>query len=172
MSDYGLQLNNLGIQLQNFGMQIKNLGMQMPFLMQNIIMQMQNISINIINISTQIINIGMNLSNNFNMYFQMNNDIMEKMKMINNNFNEDKQLISIIFCNGTTGEKISITTSTDKTMEELLNLYINKKGLKSNYLEDNNFLYNGYKIDPKEKKTILNYGLKHKDFINISERNF
>jgi hypothetical protein len=175
MSDYGEQLKNYGVQLQGFAMQIQNLGMQMPFLMQNIIMQMQNISASIMNIGTQIFNIGTNLSNNFNMNFPMNNNISEKMNMINNNFkcNErDNELMTIFFKKGSTGEKIAITTSYKTTIEELFNLFIIKMGLESKYLEDYIFIYDSRKINPKEKRTIFNYGLRHGCLIHFTKTQY
>ena len=175
MSDFGEQLKNFGIQLQRLAMQIQNLGMQTPLLLQNIKMQMLNISDSIITIGAQILNIGTNLSNNFNMNFPMNYNIFQRMNMINNNCNcnaLDNHLFTIVFENGRTCEKTSIITSHNTTVEELFNLFIIKKGLKSNYLEKNYFLCNAQIINPKEKKTILNYGIKNGGKISISETQY
>ena len=175
MSEYGMQLKNIGIDLQNIGMKINNIGMQMPFTMNYFGFQIKNIGQNIINFALQIFNIGESISSNINNNFQMNNNLfgdISKMDSINKNINQkDNNYITIKFWNRMNDEKINITTTYEKTVEELLNLYIQRKCLSSNYLKNNFFIFNSLKIKPNEKKTLLNYGLKHLDIIQIVESN-
>ena len=186
MFDYGTQLKNFGMQLQSYGMQIQNMVVQMPMIIQNIGIQLQNMASNISNIGNQIFLLGVNLSNNSNMGFQMNNNKFGEMpgmniinqfpnNMVNQNnlFNGENiikiELINIKFRDDY-GKLISITISPEKSVEELLNLYIQKAGLNSDFFKNNKFRFNSKIIDPKEKKTILDYGILNEALIYISKQ--
>ena len=171
MFDHGTQLKNFGMQLQSYGMQIQNMVVQMPMIIQNIGIQLQNMASNISNIGNQIFLLGVNLSNNSNMGFQMNNNIFGEMPGMNNinqfpNFDDENNIISIYF---KYNNEISttITTSSEKSVEELLNLYMQKVGLNSDFLKTMTFIFNGNTINPKEKKNLLNYGFHHRDTILV-----
>ena len=187
MFDYGSQLKNFGSQLQNYGMQIQSLVLQMPMLIQNIAIQLQNMASNISNIGNQIFLLGVNLSNNSNMGFQMNNNIFGEMPGMNimnqfpnnmlnqnNSFNGKNsiknELINIFFQNSY-GQATTITTSRERSVEELVNLYIQKVGLNSDYsLKKLKFLYNRTTINPKEKTNLLNYGFHNGDKILVIDQ--
>ena len=182
--DYGAQLKYFGMQLQNIGTQVQNIAIQMS-LMNCIGMQLKNMGENVSNIGLQIFNMGLNISNNLNNAFQINNNlcgVIPKIDIINqmnyplynqnnnliNNENKEKY-ITIKFWNTTSNEIINITTTVDKTIEELLQLYIQKKGLNAECLKKISFIFNGITINQNEKKTILNYGLMHQAKIAIYE---
>ena len=183
--DYGAQLKYFGMQLQNIGTQVQNIAIQMS-LMNYMGMQLKNMGENVSNIGLQIFNIGINISNSLNNVFQINNNLSEEMPKIdimnqmnyqlynqNNNLinNENKEkYITIKFWNTTSNEIINITTTVDKTIEELLQLYIQKKDLNAECLEKISFIFNGRFINLNEKKTILNYGLMDQAKITIVEK--
>ena len=180
MFNYGNQLKDFGTQLQNIGIQIQNIGMQMPIYNQNLGIQIHNMGINISNIAIQIYNIGLNISNN--MEFQMNNnnffEQMQKnpMQNIMNNNKEDSinknNILTIYFENTSDGQKTTITTTGEKSMEELLNLYIKKIGVeKEHYFNNHWFFFNGKSIDSQEKTSIFNYGINHCQTIKIEPKN-
>ena len=188
MFDYGTQLKNFGSQLQSYGMQIQSLVLQMPMLIQNIGTQLQNIASNISNIGNQIFLLGVNLSNNSNIGFPMNNNIFGEMPEMNNMnqfpnnmFNQNNsfngknniknKLISLRFRNSR-GEGTTITTSQENSVEELLNLYIQKIGLNPNSLKKYRFLYHGITINQKEKMNLLVYGFHNGDRILAIEQNY
>ena len=147
--------------------------------------RLKNMGENVYNIGLQIFNIGINLSNNLNNNLQMNNNLFGEMPKIdimnqmnyqlynqNNNLinNENKEkYINIKFWNTTTNEIDNITTTVDKTIEELLQLYIQKKGLTSECLKTISFILNGITINQNEKKNILNYGLMPETRITVVE---
>ena len=180
MFNYGNQLKDFGIQLQNIGMQIQNIGMQMPIYNQNLGIQIHNMGINISNIAIQIYNIGLNFSNN--MEFQMNNnnffEQMQKNPMQNIiNYNKEdsinkNNILTVYFLNCEDDQKTAITTTGEKSVEDLLNLYIKKIGAeKDNYFSKHWFLFNGKLIDSQEKTSIFNYGIYHCHTIEIRQKN-
>ena len=181
MLDYGNQLKNFGNQLQNIGTQIQNIGMQMPLYNQNLGMQIYNIGVNIANMAINIFNIGLSISNN--MESQMNNnnflEQMQKMNMMNqmpnimnhNVIEKEKKgnIISIIF-NNYMNEPTSIITTDEKSVEELLNLFIKKIGVGKDYLNNYWFIFNGKRINVQEKANISAYGIKNGHEIKIIKK--
>ena len=184
-SDNGIELKNIGQQLQNFGNQIQNLGMQISNINQNFGIQMQNIGLQISNLAMRIFNIGINISNSNKikesnefqnqmlqmqmMMNMMNNNMMNNNNGLigmNNNYNlneileeSNKPKINIIF-RPPTGGSFPIRVSIDKTVKDLINLYISKTGEDIN---KNIFLYYGKKFDPNDKRNIIDFG-----FVDLS----
>ena len=181
ISDNATELKNIGQQLQNFGNQIQNLGMQISNINQNFGIQMQNIGLQISSMAMRIFNIGINISNmnkikqsnefqNQMLQMQMmmnmmNNNMMNNINELigrnnnNNNHNEildesNEQKIFIKF-ETSMGEVTSITVSIDKTIKELINLYISRTGEDINKIY---FIFNGKKIDPNDKTKIKDFG--------------
>ena len=185
ISDNGTELKNIGQQLQNFGNQIQNLGMQISNINQNFGIQIQNIGLQISNLAMRIFNIGIAInnsnkikeSNEFQnqmlqmqmMMNMMNNNMMNNNNGLigmNNNYNlneildqTNKPKINIIF-EAPTGRYFTIKVSINKTVKDLINLYISKTGEDIN---KNDFLYNGRKFDPNDKRNIIDFG-----FVNLS----
>ena len=173
--------------MKNFGNQFQNLGMKISNNNQNFRIQMQNIRSQKSKMAMRIFNIGINISNmnkikqsnefqnqmlqmqmmNNNM---MNNNMMNKnnqlIRMNNNNYNnneildESKEIKKAIIFEDTTGRKTLIIISIDKTIKELINLYISKTGYDINKIQ---FLYNAETIYPNDKRKI-----KDSNFINGS----
>ena len=194
MIDNGTQLTNLGMQLNMIGSQIQNISTDISLINNNFSIQLQNIGIQISKFSQQIFNIGMlikNISsmqqpfgaqmdnmmnnnmnirnfNNVNIGMNINNNDFENMNDINKGENE---IICIIFENH--GFKTSINISQDKTIKELLNAYRERIGADLDFFEKNYFLHNGIKINPNEKRTILEYGImKGNIIIVVDYKNF
>ena len=191
MIDNGTQLTNLGMQLNKIGSQIQNISMDISFLNNNYSIQLQNIGIQISKFSQQIFNIGMlikNISsmqqpfgvqmdnmmnnnmnminfNNVNIGMNINNNAFENMNDINKGKNE---IIFIIFGNQA-GFKVCINISQNKTIKELLNAYREKIGADLDFFEKNEFLYNAAKINPNEKRTILEFGIRKGDMIIVRD---
>ena len=183
--DNGMELKNIGQELQNFGNQIQNLGMQISNINQNFGIQMQNIGLQISNLAMRIFNIGISISNSNKikesnefqnqmlqmqmMMNMMNNNMMNNNNGLigmNNNYNlneildqTNKPKINIIF-EAPTGRYFTIKVSINKTVKDLINLYISKTGEDIN---KNDFLYNGNKFDPNDKRNIIDFG-----FVNLS----
>ena len=172
-SDNGIELKNIGQQLQNFGNQIQNLGMQILNINQNFGIQMQNIGLQISNLAMRIFNIGINISNmnkfkesnefqyimlHMQMMMNMMNNNNQLIGMNNNNINEildesNEIVITLVF-ETITGRKTSIIVSIDKTIKELINLYISKTGYDINKIQ---FLYNAETIYPNDKRKIKDF---------------
>ncbi len=156
--------------------------MQMPLYNQNLGMQIYNIGVNIANMAIKIFNIGLSISNN--MESQMNNnnflEQMQKMNMMNQMLNIMKHNViekekkgnklSIVFNNCNDGQKTPIIITEEKSMEDLLNLYIKKIGVGKDYLNNNWFFYNGLEINPHEKANISSYGMRDRSEIKIFEK--
>ena len=182
MIDNGTQLTNLGMQLNMISSQIQNISMDISFMNNSYSIQLQNIGIQISKFSQQIFNIGMQIKNINSMQqpfgVQMDNMMNNNMNMknfntvnigmnINNNllenmndiFKGSNDITFIIFENQA-GLKILINISQNKTIKELLNLYREKIGADLDFFEKNEFLYNAGKINPNEKRTILEYGIR------------
>ena len=191
MIDNGAQLTNLAMQLNNIGSQIQQISMDLSFINRNYSIQLQNIGIQISNFSNQIFNIGMLIKNINSIQqpfgFQMDNMINNNINLINfNNFNNgmninnnindnmsdiikesNEKIIYIVFENKDTGIKTGINISQNKTIEELFNLYRIKIGEDLDFFKNNSFFYNAEKINPNEKKTILEFGIKNTERIEI-----
>ena len=175
MNDFSTSLKNFGVQLHNLGMEIQNL-LNNPFSLQNINMKLNEHGILISNIGTQIFNIGFQINNNFsnlNTFNQLNNikmndDFMNNLDLNKNNYNFGNKMC-ILFMDGITGRKTAINTYEDITVEELLKLYALKIGLKLDNIKDYFFLFDGKRINIKEKNTLKNYGFKTNDFIVIEK---
>ena len=166
LKNYGMQLQNMGMEIHNFGLQLKNnmmLNTGNQILIQNIGDQIQNIGDQISNIAIQIFNMGIQISNiimnqnNINMMNQnnlMNNNMM--MNRINEEIiddnNEDSFIYSVVFV-ASSGHKNTIQMNSKRTVEDLLNLYLDKMGLNSLDIQKKKifFLYNGRKMDLKDK---------------------
>ena len=164
LQNYGMQLQNMGIEIQNFGLQMKN------NMMQNIgnHIQIQNIGDQIQNMGFQISNIAMQI---FNMGKQISNIIMNQNNLMNNNMmmngineeimkdkNEDSFIYNVVFINQR-GLKSTILLNSNRTIEDLLNLYLNKMGLNLDDIQKQKifFIYNGKKTDLKGKRKIKEF---------------
>ena len=177
MNDFSTCLKNYGVQLNNIGMEIQNL-LNNPFSLQNINMRLSELGMQISKIGAQIFNIGTQINNNYsnlNMFNQLNNmninnDLMNNLDLNKNNCNFGNK-ICIIFFNGISGTKTVINTDDDITVEDLLNLFALKVGLKLDSLEDYLFLLNGRRLNLKEKSTLANYGFRGNDRIIIAKMN-
>ena len=169
MADHCTELKNLGIHLQNIGIQIQNIGMTIPIMR----IEIQNLGLQISKIGNQIFNIGINyfnqlmqINNMHNLFNQMQNinainnqNFMENNIFNNNNINyNNNQKLNIIFDTNHGWE--NVITTFDTTIEDLLNTFLKKKNIIKER-EKNNFffLFNGKKIDLKNKKTIEEFGL-------------
>ncbi len=98
------------------------------------------------------------------------------MQNIMNNNKEDSinknNILTVYFLNRVDRQKTAITTTGEKRMEDLLNLYIKKIGAeKDNYFSKYMFLFNGKSIDSQEKTSIFNYGIFHCHTIEILLKN-
>ena len=191
MIDNGTQLTNFGMELNRIGSQIQRISMDISLINNNYSIQLQNIGIQISKFSQQIYNIGIIIKNINSMQqpfgVQMDNVMNNNMNMINfNNVNigmninnnvfenmndimkESNDIIFIIFENQT-GLKTGINISQNKTVKELLNLYRKKIGGDINFFEKNEFLYNAARINPNEKRTILEYGIRKGERIIVKD---
>jgi hypothetical protein len=177
MNNSTASLKNCGVQLNNLGIEIQNL-LSSPVSLQIICVKLNEIEMIILNIATQIINIRTQIDNNipnlnmFNQYnnIKMNDNLINKLDRNKNNYNLDK-IMTIYFNDGITGEKTTINTYEDITVEELLKLYALKVGLKIDNLKDYFFLINGSIIDIKEKRTLKEYKLNNNNLIAIAKSN-
>ena len=93
-----------------------------------------------------------------------------------NNNKEDSinknNILTVYFLNRVDRQKTAITTTGEKGMEELLNLYIKNIGAeKDNYFSKHWFVFNGKLIDSQEKTSIFNYGIYHCHTIEIRQKN-
>ena len=177
LKNYGMQLQNMGMEIQNFGLQMKNnlnqnIGNQILY--QNIGDQIQNIGVQISNIAMQIFNMGIQISNiimnqnNINMMNQ--NDLMNNNMMMNeineelmNDNNKDSFIYNVVFISQR-GFKNIIQMNSKRTIEDLLNLYLDKMGLNLLDIQKQKifFLYCGSKMNLKDKtkleKVFINGG--------------
>ena len=110
----------------------------------------------------QISNVIMN-QNNINMMNQnniMNNNMM--MNRINEEIiddnNEDSFIYNVVF-RVSSGQMINININSSRTLEDLLNLYLNRMGLDIDDIQKKKifFLNNGQKMDLKDKSKIIEY---------------
>ena len=171
LKNYGMQLQNMGMEIHNFGLQMKNnmmLNIGNQILIQNIGDQIQNMGNQISNIAMQIFNMGIQISNiimnqnNINMMNQnnlMNNNMM--MNGINEeimNDNNEQLIYSVVFITQS-GRKNNININCSRTVEDLLNLYLNRMGLDIDDIQKKKifFLNNGQKMDLKDKSKIIEY---------------
>jgi len=169
LKNYGMQLQNMGMEIQNYGIQMKNnvmqnIGNQMQI--QNIGNQIHSMGLQISNIAMQIFNMGVQISNiimnqnNVNMMNQ--NDLMNNFNMMMNGVNEtmndnyvNSNIRNFLFITQT-GHKKAITMNENRTVGDLLNLYLEKMGLSFNDIQKQNiyFVFNGEKIDINDKRKI------------------
>ena len=177
--DNGNQLKNYGMQLQNMGMEIQNYAIQMKNnIMQNIGNQMQiqdignqihNMGLQISNIAMQIFNMGIQISNiimnqnNINMMNPNNlmNNFMTMMNEVNETMNDnygDSRIINFLFVTQS-GRTYNIAMNDNKTVGDLLNLYLEKMGLSLNDVEKQNiyFIYISEKLKINEKRKIKQF---------------
>ena len=167
--DNGELLKNIGIQLQNIGTQIQNMGNQLSNFNQNFGMQLLNFGIQISNLAAQIFNIGMQIPNQINQFNLINNMQLMKMKDLNEKNEREFHIMTITFNNKSKGIKTNITASNENTIQEYLNLYIQRIGESHDYIEENFFLYNGRQIDKTKKVKELE--MFNGDNIIVVERN-
>jgi len=165
LKNYGMKLQSMGMEIQNFGIQMKNnimqnIGNQIQF--QNIGNQIQNMGAQISNIAIQIFNMGIQVSNiivnqnNVNMMNQydlmnnyMHNGINEKIM----NDNNEKSIVYNAIFKTQSGLKNNITINSNRTVENLLNIYLNKMGLNLDDIQKKNifFIYNSKKMELTDK---------------------
>ena len=181
----GIQFKDLGIKLKSLGTEIQKIGMNISLINNNYGIQLNNMGMMISNISMEIYNIGIQISNLSNIeqqnIFQMNNIINNmNMKMMNfnhqineseiNDYNIDNSnKINIIFSDRINGGNISIFVNKNKTIKELFNLYIKKKGGNEVFLKKYVFLYNGKNLNKNDNTRIMDYGIVDKTCIIVSE---
>ena len=125
-------------QQQHFGFQMDN---------------MMNNNMNMINFNN--VNLGMNINNNMNDNL---NDIIKE---------SNEKIIPALFLNKNNGKTTGVNISQNKTMKELLNLYMIKIWEDLDFLKKNAFWNNGKKIDPNDNRTILEYGIKDYERIEV-----
>ena len=189
MEDNGTLLKNIGMQLQNFSLQIQNMGIQITNISPNFGIQMKNIAFQISNLSLQIFNIGMQMPNinqiqNNNNFFQLPNifNQMQNLEMINhiqqteniyniNNLDSLNELdkgpkYNICFKNKSNNQSIIIIISTEKTIEDLFNLFKLKIGENQEFIKNHFFLFNGQDIPTNDKRNIIEYGLSDRCVID------
>ena len=165
LKNYGMKLQSMGMEIQNFGIQMKNnimqnIGNQIQF--QNIGNQIQNMGAQISNIAIQIFNMGIQVSNiivnqnkvnMMNQYDLMNNYMHNGIneKIMNDN-NEKSIVYNAVFITQS-GQKNNITINSNRTVENLLNLYLNKMGLNLDDIQNKNifFIYNSKKMELTDK---------------------
>ena len=194
MIDNGTQLTNFGMELNRIGSQIQRISMDISLINNNYSIQLQNIGIQISKFSQQIYNIGMIIKNinsmqqpfgvqmdnmmnnnmnmincnNVNIGMHMNNNVFENMNDI---MKESNDITFIIFENQAC-LKTCINISQNKTVKELLNLYRKKIGGDIDFFEKNEFWYNAERINPNEKRTILEYGIRKGERIIVNLVNY
>ena len=165
LKNYGIQLKNMGMEIQNYGIQMKNNIMQNignQIQIQNIGNQIQNMGVQISNIAMQIFNMGIQVSNiimnqnNVNMMNQidlMNNYMMNGTNEEIMNDNNEKSIVFNAVFKTQFGRKNNITINSNRTVEDLLNLYLNEMGLKLDDIQNQKifFIYNLKKLDLKDK---------------------
>ena len=163
--DNSEQLKSFGIQLQNMGMQIQNMGNQLSNSNKSFGMQLINFGFQISNLATQIFNIGIQISyqiSQINMINPIQSMQINNIGHLNDNngtiFNNQMK-ITITFNNKTKGIKTNITGSSENTLEEYLNLYVQRIGENKEYIKNNFFIYNGRQIDKSKK--IKDIGIIH-----------
>jgi len=165
LKNYGMKLQSIGMEIQNFGIQMKNnimqnIGNQMQI--QNIGNQIQNVGAQISNIAIQIFNMGVQVSNiimnqyNLNMMNQndlMNNYIQNGINEKLMNDNNEKPIIYNAVFKTQSGLKNNIPINSNRTVEDLLNLYLNEMGLNLNNIQNQKifFIYNSKKMELKGK---------------------
>ena len=168
LKNYGIQLQEMGIKMTNFGMQMTNMMLNIGNEIQKMGLQISNIGMQIFNMGVQMLSENFNVRNIFeqnqfmgvmNQNMNMSNQIEPiGIKTINNN---DNSKTKINFCFKTdNGLKTLIFLEEDKTMEELLKLFLIKIGLEYNAfdIEHVRFEFNGQLIKSQDKST------KIKDF--------
>ena len=185
LKNYGIQLQNMGMEIQNFGIQMKNNIMQNignQIQIQDIGNQIQNIGAQISNIAIQIFNVGTQVSNiimnQYNVNLMNQNDLMNTCMMngineeiINDNFDSIKMNFLFETVSGRTN---NIAMNPNRTVEDLLKLYLNKMGLNLVDVQKKNifFVYNGETIDIKEKRKIKEFFLSCNSTQRIIVENF
>ena len=172
LKNYGMQLQSMGIKIQNFGIQIQNMMLNIGNEMQNMGIQISNIGMEIFNMGVQMLNQNLNMGNIIEqnpfmgMIMNQNMNMINKMEPIeiNNNDNE-KPKINFCFI-ASSGLKTIIPLEGDKTIEELLKLYLKRNGLEYNAFESNQviFLYNGESMKKSFKATKFIDFLKEKNY--------
>ena len=167
LQNYGIQLQNMGMKIQNFGMQIQNMMLNNGNEIQNMGIQISNIGIQIFNMGVQMLNSNANIGNmiqpnefkgnpmnlnmiNINQMFQNENN--------NKKYSPEIKIINFVFIKPE-GEKINISIEYDKTVEELLKLYIERIGEDYKIVENEEiyFFYNGLKIKKHDKTKVRNF---------------
>ena len=109
-------------------------------------------------------NMNMRNFNNVNIGMNINNNLLENMNDIIKGSND----ITFIIFENQAGLKTIINISQNKTIKELLNLYREKIGGDLDFFEKNEFFYNAEKINPNEKRTILEYGIRKGERIIVN----
>ena len=160
------QLKNLAKQLQGISKQIMDVGLQFQMNMNSYGILLQNLGKQISNISLEIFNIGMNMSN-LNMPMP-NNNLLNIPNISNNELDKNLEEINmyIEFCTSD-GRKTIINCNDNITVEELINRFFIKANYdkkKKSYLY---YIYGGNQINPQEKRSIKNYGIKHGSIITV-----
>ena len=167
LKNYGMQLQNMGMQIQNFGMQMQNMMLNIGNEIQNMGIQISNIGIQIFNMGVQMLNYNVNIGNMIQPNEFKGNPMNLNMININhifqneNNNNKYSPEIIKIHCLFTTpiGKKIDILIEWDKTVEELLKLFIERIGEDYKIVENEDiyFLYNGLKLKKHDKTKVRDF---------------
>ena len=149
LNNSGTQIKSLGIQMLNMGIQMINIGIKIPDTKENlnISKQLQKISKKINDLESKIRSSERMEMNKMNMGMNMNNFIQFT----------PKQTKKIVF-NATSGSKNTINVEYGTSVSNLIKIYF-KEIKKPDLLNKENiiFLFNGEKIDCKEKAYIENF---------------
>ena len=174
-----MELKQIAMALQNLATQIQSVGMQISHINFFLSNQIQNLSVEVSNYANTIFNIGMRISNNQNFSQNILPNPPNKEKDFNgkgiNNFiylNEEdyKNKINIRFTENYKTVCI-VFIDKEKTIEELLNNFLGKMNLNSNYFKNHWFLFNAEMLDPKSTLKLKNIGgLIDGSTINIVEK--
>ena len=144
LKNLGIQLNTIGTQLQNVAIEISNINCGFGVQIQNFGTQILNISMQIFNIGNQIVNYNEIMKNNEifinNMMMNINKPIKSNINNSDKNFFFNK--INILFISDHSGEIITLFINQKATIKEMFNLFLSKKGVNSEFLKNNYFLFN------------------------------
>ena len=164
--NYFFELQNLLIQINNHVYQISGIIMQMK----NIMNLINNPMMNQMNINMKLMNSNINFGNQINYNKNINDFLIKGNK---ENIDLIKKMSIIFICPTDKKNNSSVTISPNQTINELINLYLEKiemPNLINNYRDKLNFIYNGKSLlDYKEKKVgeYLQDGIR----VTVFERN-
>ena len=152
--NYFFELQNLLTQITNHVNQINGIIMQMN----NIMNLINNPMMNQMNMNMNLMNNNINFGNQIN-YNNNINDFLIKVNEENIDLNKKMDLMNIIFI-GDDEQKnnatVTVTISPNQTINELINLYLERIGMPNlinNYRNKIRFIIKGkFLVDYKEKK--------------------